>query len=89
MGTGEERVYVLSGSDGSLLYPPLVSPQAGSYGDFGEAVSCIPDVNGDGLSDILVGAPGEDAEGGPSVGHAYVFSGSDGALLRTLRSRRK
>ena len=36
------------------------------------------DVNGDGVSDILIGAPGQ--------GRAYVFDGATGALIRTITS---
>ena len=56
-------------------------------GFFGGAVAGVPDVNGDGRGDIVVGAPGE----GPSNqntfrGRVYIYSGATGALLRTLLS---
>jgi hypothetical protein len=47
----------------------------------GYAVADAGDVNGDGASDVLVGAPGADV-GGANSGAAYVFSGADGSLLR-------
>jgi hypothetical protein len=50
---------------------------------FGNHVSGAGDVDGDGFSDVIVGAPGKpDAKGNP--GHAYVYSGKDGSLLLTL-----
>ncbi|MDO6761880.1 HYR domain-containing protein, partial [Tamlana sp. 2_MG-2023] len=38
-------------------------------GDFGEAVSHLDDVNGDGVSDVIIGAPS-------NIANAYVFYGS-------------
>jgi len=43
---------------------------------FGASVAGIGDVNGDGTGDLVVGAPGS--------GHAYVLSGTNGAVLHTL-----
>ncbi len=50
---------------------------------FGSAVSATPDLNGDGVADVLVGAPQADFCG-PESGAAYLLSGSDGSLLRTF-----
>ena len=41
---------------------------------FGRAVACAGDVNGDGYSDVIVGAYGNDA-GGAYAGRAYLFFG--------------
>ena len=68
-------VRVFAGPNGTELY--TLRGDAG--GDrFGEAISSIGDINGDGLDDIIAGAP-------RSFGRGYVrlFSG-DGATLRTL-----
>jgi hypothetical protein len=51
---------------------------AGLGASFGEphTVSGIPDVNGDGRGDVIVGAP--------QANRAYIYDGATGALLRTL-----
>ncbi len=53
------------------------------YGDFGRALAGIGDLNGDGVGDFLVGAPGESANGRNS-GSVFVYSGADGYLLYRL-----
>ncbi|MFM9995412.1 MAG: integrin alpha [Phycisphaerales bacterium] len=80
------RVYVYSGSSGALIRT-LLSPNAQTNGLFGDSVAGIPDVNGDGRGDIVVGAPGEDPGTTPvGAGRAYIFSGATGQLLRVLAS---
>ncbi|RMH26010.1 MAG: hypothetical protein D6692_10045, partial [Planctomycetota bacterium] len=74
-------VDVRSGVDGALLFN-LQSPAVITDG-FGVSVAAAGDVDGDGHDDIIVGAP----LGGKQVtGRAYVFSGLDGALLRTVHN---
>lgn len=70
---------VVSGSDGSLIYQ-----FEGQFllGLFGVSVAAV-DVNGDGVDDILVGAPSE-SPGGMNEGSAYAFSGLDGSLLTRI-----
>lgn len=60
------------------------NPKSGGY--FGNDVAAIGDVNGDGISDALVGAPREDAGALFQAGRAYVFSGATGNLLYALTS---
>ena len=74
-------VLVFSGADGSVLRTLDRPPGAGS---FGKAVAGIGDVNGDGAPDLLVGAPNSNAGGEAAQGRAFVFSGADASLLRTL-----
>jgi len=52
-------------------------------GHFGASLSIGPDVDGDGLGDLLVGAPGRSPPG-PSLvsGRTYLFSGKTGQELR-------
>lgn len=78
------RAYIFSGSTGALLRT-LQSPGQEEGGGFGWSVSGIPDVNGDGFGDVVVGAPFEDPGTSPdSVGRAYIYSGATGALLWKL-----
>lgn len=51
-------------------------------GLFGWAVSAVADVDGDGASEVLTGAPFESA-GGDSAGRAYLYSGATGESLHT------
>lgn len=54
----------------------------GSAGDaFGTSVADAGDVDGDGISDIISGAPGADPGGLLNAGSVYVYSGATGALL--------
>lgn len=55
-----------------------------SYGDnFGHACALIGDVDGDGRSEIVVGAPFDDSSGN-DAGKVQVRSGSSGAVLYEL-----
>ena len=78
---GAGRVFLFSGHDGKLLR--TLTPPAGSF-TFGWSVASIPDLNKDGLQDILVGAPYTNVGKNSVQGQAYVFSSKDGALLYTL-----
>lgn len=62
----------------------LYTIQSGTPGDnYGFVAESIGDLNGDGASEIIVGAT-NDASGGTLAGKAYVYSGADGALIHTL-----
>jgi hypothetical protein len=66
---------------GAALDPSLVLELTGSgaTAEFGTAVGDAGDVDGDGVADLIVGAPFE-----AGVGVARVFSGDDGSLIWQL-----
>lgn len=70
-GGGAARV--LSGADGHVV---LVLPRPDGATRYGYAVSSLPDLNGDGVGELLIGASGGN-------GAVYVQSGSDGSVLRS------
>ena len=77
-GSGSARVF--SGADGSILYNFF----GDSSGDeFGTSVSDAGDVNGDGVADLIVGAPDDDSNAF-NAGSVRVFSGVDGSVLHTF-----
>lgn len=84
---GAGRVTIHSGTNGAVLRV-LISPNKETLGWFGGSVAGVPDVNGDGRGDILVGAYNEINSGSPTTGRgrAYLFSGATGQLLRTINS---
>ena len=49
---------------------------AAAYDCFGFSVSTAGDVNGDGYSDVIVGAYDNDA-GGSNAGRAYIYFGGE------------
>lgn len=75
---GAVRIY--SGSTGFVLF----TFGATTPGDrLGAAIAAAGDVNGDGVSDLIIGAPGND-DLDEAAGAVYVRSGSDGSLLHTF-----
>ncbi|MGA1864942.1 MAG: HYR domain-containing protein [bacterium] len=93
---GEDKVYLLSGEDQSIL--EIIEPPVDISGyRFGYAVSVIGDLNDDGYDDFAVGAPGPDSPKescDPAAGSTYtnrkcgqvfLFSGVDtDVILLTL-----
>ncbi|HKQ98642.1 MAG TPA: integrin alpha [Candidatus Polarisedimenticolia bacterium] len=62
----------------------LYTLQAEAPGDFfGYMASAIGDLNGDGVSEFIIGA-WRNAAAGPLAGRAYVYSGRDGTLLNVV-----
>lgn len=76
--------YIYSGRDGRVLqrFTPGNAQEA-----FGTHVSGAGDVDHDGYADVIVGAPGKEGEE-KIPGRAYIYSGKDGSLLRTLEGER-
>ncbi|XP_019215078.1 integrin alpha-L isoform X4 [Oreochromis niloticus] len=67
----EGRVYIYSVSDETVLESnqDVTGP---SMGRFGTTISSLPDLNGDGLRDVAVGAPLED----DNRGAVYIYHGN-------------
>jgi len=67
---GAGTVLLYSGMDGSILQQ-WDGPNAGDA--YGASLASVGDLNGDGLPDVVIGAPGNDA--------ANVYSGATGTLI--------
>ena len=72
--------YIFSGKTGRVIrtlnHPDAGGAEAGAA--FGTAMANAGDIDGDGVTDALIGAPGE--------GQAFVFSGKTGSLIFTIAS---
>ena len=66
--------------------PPstLVYDGVGENSQYGFAVDGIDDVDGDGLADLIVGAPNTEVGGVAFSGRVRVLSGADGAVILEL-----
>jgi len=94
------KVFVIQGSTGKLLYaiksPDPQSHPGSSFRGFGARIGTAGDVNGDRVPDIIVGASSYDSPSGCSnlsplpadchkgEGEAFILSGKNGSLIRTL-----
>jgi VCBS repeat-containing protein len=85
--------YVVFGSDASFSSSLELSSLDGSNGfaiegidfgdEFGSSVSGAGDINGDGIDDLIIGAPEADPDG-ISSGSSYVVFGSDAGFSSSL-----
>lgn len=75
--------YVLSGATGKLLFS-LKDPLPGPYSVFGYTVAAGPDVNQDGVPELLVGAPYQSVDQFHIQGEVFLFNGRDGRHLTTF-----
>jgi FG-GAP repeat protein/VCBS repeat protein len=80
---GDSRAYVFNGATGALIFTIITpaAPTAEKLPSFGSAVAGGKDLDRDGTPDFVIGAPLQNG----LKGAAYVFKGSDGTLLRSLR----
>ncbi|XP_035974885.1 integrin alpha-X isoform X2 [Halichoerus grypus] len=62
----------------------LCGEQGHPWGRFGAALTVLGDVNGDKLTDVVIGAPGEQE----SRGAVYLFHGTSGLGISTSHSQR-
>jgi hypothetical protein len=78
--------WIVSGESGHGLHQ-LIPPDVPANTRFRWAVAAVPDMNGDGKTDVLVGIPFATPPGALLYsGRACLFSGADGKWLRTLAS---
>lgn len=83
--TDEGRAYIYFGNSttaGLSLSPNWIVDGGQVNAQFGYSVSTAGDVNGDGISDVITGAPYYD-NGQTDEGRAFVFLGSPGGLSLT------
>ena len=74
-------VHLISGADGTTL-----RGYQGNIADsqfFGLGLAAL-DADGDGVTDLAVGAPGQSGENGYGAGAVWIFSGATGAVLSTV-----
>ena len=72
------RLNQLDGSNGFRLDGAAPDDRSGS------SVSAAGDVNGDGIDDLIVGAPDADTAGGYDAGASYVVFGTDAGFAASL-----
>ena len=77
--TGRAYIYFGGSSIDNIADVILTGATAGDF--FGNSVSTAGDVNGDGYSDVIVGASENDA-GGNNAGRAYIYFG--GATMNNV-----
>ena len=82
IGPSGGNVALVDGADGTILRRYRAGPELPQFGWY---VTTIEDLDGDGLADMLVGAPearGPDGEGEPERGAALLLSTGTGEHLR-------
>jgi hypothetical protein len=78
------KVFIFSGDNQCLLHV-IECPEEDSIAAFGQSVDFACDQNGDGLRDIVVGAPHARPGGLLNAGKVYVYSGADFSLLHEFQ----
>lgn len=86
VGRGVARVYHGSASGINSTYSTQLT-KVQSYAELGYSVACAGDVNGDGYSDVIVGAPYYDnGSGQADEGLAFVYHGSPTGVSSTVKA---
>ncbi len=92
---GQGKAYAFSGATGALLFS-VDDPNPQADGGFAGRIAGTGDLSGDGVPDIIVGAPRNDLPAGcgtvtpvpadcrKNEGEAFIFSGRNGSLIRQL-----
>ncbi len=86
--------YLLFGTDQGFASPLSLLDLNGSngvvitgidaYDQSGRAVSAAGDVNGDGIADVIIGAPLADPDGNGNAGESYLLFGTDQGFINPL-----
>ena len=84
-GADAGRAYLYSGKDGKRLKE---WEGEGKDNFFGISVAGVPDADGDGKMDILIGAYGYGTTVNEDRGRVYLYSGASGSLIRTHTGER-
>ncbi len=79
------RVLAFSGKKGTVLWT-MEGERASAR--MGQTIASADDITGDGVSDLLVGVPGDIARGRRGAGSVRVVSGTDGSEWMRIRGRR-
>ncbi len=79
--SGAGIVDLLSGVDGSLIHR-FTGAAAGDR--IGTSVAGADDIDGDGTTDLLIGAGGTDTANGVDSGRVLIVSGDDRSLIRAI-----
>ncbi len=74
-GADSGRIYVYSAADGVELWR---ADGLAAFANLGIDANRLGDVTGDGIPDVIAGAPGA------GTGTAHVFSGADGSLVQSF-----
>ncbi|MFT7619008.1 MAG: hypothetical protein ACI97A_002656 [Planctomycetota bacterium] len=80
-GPQSGSAHVYSGSTGTVMF---TFNGGSAFAQFGSSVSCAGDVNGDGVNDIVVGAPTDNSTSLFRAGRVRIYSGVDGSIIQTL-----
>ena len=79
------HVYLFDSLTGEHLRT-LVTPNLQHFANLGAAIAAVPDITGDGIDEIVVGAEQESPNGINAAGRAYIIDAAAGTFLHTLES---